>query len=231
MDWNCILTEERLSDFLEGNLVGNEAAAFTAHKGTCARCATLVAQVGGLLDKMHGLELLEAPDTLQEKILAATVRRHEKKEGWRRWFAWAPLLWQPRFAVGIATVAACGVLVVQAGGLTPAKLRHANLNPADMFRAVNRQAHMTYARGAKFVNDLRVVYEIQSRLQETPSQQPPPRQQHNQKMDPRDPQQKSQTHRGRNASRGGIVYAQDLPAQTLEPPICLVTDGPNWSAP
>jgi hypothetical protein len=31
-------------------------------------------------------------------------------------------------------------------------------------RAANRQAHLVYAHGAKFVNDLRLVYEIQSRF-------------------------------------------------------------------
>jgi anti-sigma factor RsiW len=231
MDWNCTLTEERLSDFLEGSLAASDAAALAAHKETCARCANLVTQVGALLNEMHRMEPLEAPDNLQEKILETTLGRRAKKERSRGWFGWVPLLWQPRFAVGIATVAACCLAVVEAGGLTPGRLRHANLNPADMLRVVNRQAHLTYARVAKSVNELRVVYEIQSRLEETPAQQPPPRSQQDQKPDSRDPQQKSQTHRGRNASRGGVVYAQDLPAQTLKPADCFVTNGPNWSSP
>lgn len=230
MDWNCTLTEERLSDFLEGNLPADEAAAFTAHQKACARCASLVLQVGGLLNEMHNLEPLPVPDALQEKILEATLGRRTKKERSRGWFGWLPLLWQPRFAVGLATVAACCLAVVQAGGLTPGKLRHANLNPADMVRAVNRQAHLTYAKVAKSVNDLRVVYEIQSRLEQTPEEQPS-RQQHNQNSNPKDPQQKSQTHRGRDTSRDGIAYAEVLPAQIPQPADDLATDGPNWSTP
>ncbi len=39
-----------------------------------------------------------------------------------------------------------------------------NNGPARLYRNADRQAHLVYARGARYVNDLRVVYEIQSRL-------------------------------------------------------------------
>jgi len=35
-----------------------------------------------------------------------------------------------------------------------------------MYHNADRQAHLVYARGTKFVSDLRVVYEIQSRLRQ-----------------------------------------------------------------
>lgn len=231
MDWNCTLTEERLSDFLEGQLNVNEAAALTAHRGGCARCAELIVQVSGIVNQMHRLEPLEAPAGLEQRILRATLPGRAKKEGWRGWFSWVPLLWQPRFAVGIATVAACCVVVVQAGGVTPGKLRHADLNPVNMLRTMNRQAHLTYARGAKFVNELRVVYEIQSRLEpEPPAEQPRPRQQHDPKSHSTYPQQKSETHRGRREARESVFFAQDLPAQTLQP-VDYLENGLNWSCP
>jgi hypothetical protein len=55
-------------------------------------------------------------------------------------------------------------------------------------RTANRQAHLTYARGAKFVNDLRVVYEIQSRLGSQPEPQSAPQ------PPTQNPQDKSQTN-------------------------------------
>ena len=42
----------------------------------------------------------------------------------------------------------------------------ADLSPASVFHNADRQAHLVYARGTKFVSDLRVVYEIQSRLRQ-----------------------------------------------------------------
>jgi anti-sigma factor RsiW len=44
MDWNCTLTEERLSDFLEAQLGPAELAAFSTHSKTCGACAGLIAR-------------------------------------------------------------------------------------------------------------------------------------------------------------------------------------------
>jgi hypothetical protein len=215
MDWKCTLTEERLSDYLEGQLAATDSAALEAHAKTCASCAQLVARVGGLVDRMHGLEPLEAPAFLHAKIMEATLGVRPSPEGPRRWFAWVPMLWQPRFAMGIATVAACCVVVVQAGGVTPGKLRRADLNPVDMLRAVNRQAHLTYARSVKFVNNFRVVFEIQSRLEPGPPQeQAPARKQHDAKPHSNYPQQKSETHPGRSEATNEVQFAQELRPNT-----------------
>ena len=42
MEWNCTLTEDRLSDYLDGALTREEAAAFEAHAATCAKCAKVI---------------------------------------------------------------------------------------------------------------------------------------------------------------------------------------------
>lgn len=209
MDWNCTLTEERLSDFLEGQLLGDQAAAFAAHQHTCAACAGLVAQVSGMLSQMHELEMVEEPEWLARKVAIATLGSKVSRQGLDRWFWWMPKIWQPRFAMGLATVAACCIIVVQAGGVTPKKLSKADLNPADLFRAANRNIHLTYARGVKFVNDLRVVYEIQSRLEPGPQQQPAPERQRQQPHST-NPQQKSETHKGHDTARGEVLFASLL---------------------
>src|ERR1700736_4812375 len=182
MNWNCTNSEQRLSDYLEGALASEEAAAFSAHAASCARCTDLLAQVGSLVTSMHQLEPVEEPSHLVQKILDATLGPRTQKRAWKRWFTWAPVLWQPRFAMGALTVAASFVIVFHTAGVTPAKLKKADLSPSSLYRPANRQAHLTYARGAKFVNDLRVVYEIQSRLQPdqessgSPVSAPPPAQ-------------------------------------------------------
>ncbi|HXW56522.1 MAG TPA: anti-sigma factor [Candidatus Cybelea sp.] len=215
MDWTCTLAEERVSEFLEGQLAPSEAAAFSAHIDACGKCGELVARVGHLMSQMHALHPVEVPSGLEARIVEATLGRRS-----RRWFAWVPLLWQPRFAMGIATVALCCVVVVQAGGVTPGKLRRVDLNPVSMLRNVNRQAHLTYARGVKFVNDLRVVYEIQSRLEPTPSaeENPPRQKQQESKPNPNYPQQKSETHPGRPHNAGGALFASLLASGSLESP-------------
>jgi hypothetical protein len=213
MDWNCTFTEERLSDYLDGKLSPAEAAAFSTHSGGCANCTQTIAQVSGLVNRMHKIEMIEEPPHLVTKILDSTLGPRMQKGGWKRWFEWVPILWQPRFAMGLVTVAALLVVISYTAGLTPAKLRKADFNPTSVYRAANRQAHLTYARGAKFVNDLRVVYEIQSKLQPEPESlpvtnpDPAPKEEHDSEPPNSTPQQKSQTApvpRGTQVRRGPV---------------------------
>jgi anti-sigma factor RsiW len=215
-DWNCARTEERLSDFLDGTLSPAEAAAFSAHAGGCDPCGKLVAQVGGLLHQMRALDALEIPPQLISKILDRTVGPRTQSAGWRRWFAWIPQLWQPRFAMGVITVAATLLIVLYSAGMSPTKLKKADLSPANVFRTANRQVHLTYARSAKFVNDLRVVYEIQTRLQPdaepSPTIRPAPAPQQNSTPPSVNPQEKSQTspHPGHTQACNGTMLASLL---------------------
>lgn len=215
-DWNCARTEERLSDYLDGTLSPAEAADFSAHAGGCDPCSKLVAQVGGLVHQMRALDALEVPPQLIPKILESTLGPQTQGAGWRRRFAWIPQLWQPRFGMGVATVAATLLIVLYTAGVSPAKLKKADLSPANVFRTANRQVHLTYARSAKFVNDLRVVYEIQTRLQPdaepSPSIRPAPAPQQNTQPHSVDPQEKSQTspHPGHTQARNGTMLASLL---------------------
>ena len=172
MIWTCTNSEERLSDYLDGNLSAEDSGSYAAHAAGCSNCSRMLAEVDGLVRSMQALEMLPEPPRLAQNILDATLGPRVKTRGWQRWFAWIPVLWQPRFAMGLATVAASFVIVFHTAGITPAKIRKADLSPASLYRTVNRQVHLTYARSAKFVNDLRVVYEIQSRLQ--PAEEPAP---------------------------------------------------------
>jgi Putative zinc-finger len=169
MDWNCISTEERLSDFLDGTLAPEEQAAFSAHRAGCASCAGMVARVGGLVSQMRQVAPVEEPPHLARKILTATrgLRTRERDARW--WLAWTPLIWQPRFAMGLATVAATLAIVLHAAGVTPNDFGKIDYRPASLVREGNRQAHLRYARCVKFVNDLRVVYEIESQFASSPA--------------------------------------------------------------
>jgi anti-sigma factor RsiW len=164
MDWNCTLTEERLSDFLEGALAGEERKACAAHASNCAACSEMLARVSALVGEMHALEPLPEPNFLARRIINNTLRARKSGGSLASWSGWMGLLWQPRFAMGIATVVATLMIVAHAAGPQLSNLTPADLNPVNLVRAGNRQAHLTYARGEKFVNDLRVVYEIRAML-------------------------------------------------------------------
>ena len=208
MEWNCTLTEDRLSDYLDGTLSGEEAAAFEAHAATCAKCAKLVAEVRGLVTRMQKLEPLAAPPMLVTRIVNATIGPQKRSAGWKNVLALRPAVLQPRFALGLVTVAATILILMYTAGFTPTRWKHADLSPATVLRTANRQAHLTFAKSAKFVNDLRVVYEIQTRLQpETQPQSAPAVPQQN--PSPANPQDRSQAspHPGHSQSRTGVMLA------------------------
>jgi anti-sigma factor RsiW len=207
MEWNCTLTEERLSDYLDGTLSPAEAAAFSAHAKTCAKCAKLVPEVGGLVTRMQKLEPLAAPPMLVSRIIDATSGPRKQTAGWKNVLAWRPAVLQPRFVMGLVTVAATILILLYTAGVSPAHLKHADLSPATLLRTADRQAHLTFAKSVKFVNDLRVVYEIQTRLQ--PEAEPSPAPTREQNTSPSKPQEKSQTspNPGHSQARTGIMLA------------------------
>jgi len=162
MSWTCEQTEARLSDYLDGLLQPPEQSAFNLHVNTCERCAPLVAGVAHALGGLYALEQVEAPAQLENAILTATLGA----PSWRNLRRWLKSLRSPRFVYSMASVAATIVVILTASGFSFTKPKLADLHPATIYHHADRQAHLYYARSAKFVSDLRVVYEIQTRLNE-----------------------------------------------------------------
>jgi hypothetical protein len=166
MTWTCDLIEARLSDYLEGLLQGPERAEFEAHANSCADCAPLVASVRSLVGEMHAMEVLETPPRLVYSILNKTLGPRETVTAWQGFLNVIRGLATPKFAYGAASVMATLIIVLGASGFSLRKPKLADLRPAAIYQSADRQAHLVFARSVKYVSDLRVVYEIQSRLRQ-----------------------------------------------------------------
>jgi len=164
MTWTCDLVEARLSDYLEGLLQDAERAEFEAHANSCPDCAPLVASVQSLVGEMHALEELEAPPRLVYAILDKTLGPRETTTGWQGFLNAIRGLASPKFAYGAASVLATLVIIVSSLGFSFKNPKLADLRPTNIYHNADRQVHLVYARSVKYVSDLRVVYEIQSRL-------------------------------------------------------------------
>jgi anti-sigma factor RsiW len=164
MTWTCEQTETRLSDYLDGLMSPAERHEFDMHANTCEHCVQLVAGVSHLVNGLHSMEEIQPSPLLIQSILNQTIGPRESKRGLRGAFGWLSGLASPRFAYSAVSLAASLVILVAASGISLRKPKLADLSPVNVYRSVNRHAHLVYARSTKFVSDLRVVYEIQSRL-------------------------------------------------------------------
>ena len=217
MTWTCEQIEARLSDYLDGALIDRERAAFDAHVNGCERCAPLVASVSHLVSRMQAMEQLEAPPRLVYAILDKTLGPREAATGWRAVLGWIRGMASMRFAYGALSVAATLVILVTACGFNWRKPKLTDLRPASIYHSADRQAHLVYAHGTKFVNDLRVVSEIQSRLREgneiptTPESTAPSPEKRPGRTDGSQPASPKQQNRADDVTRKFEVLAADLP--------------------
>ncbi len=164
MNWTCDQVETRLSDYLEGLLQAPEREAFEKHAAECAQCGPLVSEVSALLTSMHGMEQLEAPPRLIYGILDKTLGPRETVSNWQVVRNFLRGFGSTRMAYGAASVMATFVILLGASGFSFNKPKMADLRPATIYNKVDRQVHLIKAHSVKYVSDLRVVYEIQSRL-------------------------------------------------------------------
>ncbi len=164
MSWTCDQVEARLSDYLEGLLQDDERRAFDLHAKSCPECTPLLASVQSLMSEMRSMPMVEPPPRLIYSILDQTLGPRETVSGWQGLKNFLRGLGSPKFAYGTASVLATLVILVGASGFSLKKPKLADLRPATLTNNLVRKAHLGYANTVRYVSDLRVVYEIQSRL-------------------------------------------------------------------
>jgi len=167
MNWTCEQTELLLTDYLDGLLSSAEKHEFDAHVNSCPRCTPLVSSVAHALSSLRSLPQIEPPQRLVYNILDKTLGPRETVTGWAAVLSWFRHFNFQRTAYAGVSLCAMFLTVASLTSFNWKKPRLADLAPATVYRGADRQAHLAYARGTKFVSDLRVVYEIQSRLQRT----------------------------------------------------------------
>jgi hypothetical protein len=173
MNWTCEQIEARLGDYVDGLLSPVERAAFEAHTAQpCERCAPLIASVSQLVGDLHGMESLEPPPRLVYAILDKTLGPRDTVAPAPGFFGWLRGVGLPRFAYGALSLSATFLVIASASGFSWRHPKLADLQPATIARNADRQAHLVFARSAKFVSDLRVVYEIQTRLRQDNNELP-----------------------------------------------------------
>ena len=171
-----------LADALDGVLSSLQLDRFQAHARTCSGCGPLFAEVEAGRNWLKGLAEVEPPASLVANILASTTgvdtqrlrvnaRVNQPQVSWLErmqasLFGYLEPIWttvrQPRFAMsfGMAFFALSVGLTVL--GVKPADVRQISLRPT----ALRHSYNMTQARVVRYYENIRFVYEVESRVRE-----------------------------------------------------------------
>jgi len=73
---------------------------------------------------------------------------------------------QPRYVMGMAMTILSFSMLARFAHIEPRQLRPSDLDPVKVWQGIDDHSHRVYDRAMKYYDNLRLVIEIQSRLQE-----------------------------------------------------------------
>jgi hypothetical protein len=195
---DCEAWEALLADALDGTLSARDEAAFTAHSQDCAICAEMLAQARQGQEWMRFLhEEPDAPGDLVSKILGRTsgatlpqlavagggvqpIAPHIAQVAMRRAFHDSRLLMT--VAMAFFSIA----LTLNMLGVNLKGVRLADLKPSALQTTIARQIYGAKKQMVSYYENLRWVYELDSRLRElrrdAETEQQPQKEQKNDKQ-------------------------------------------------
>lgn len=200
-DMQCNEFDALLSDALDQILTGPKAEAFQAHASACPICGPLLAEAEVGKRWLEQLVEVDPPQHLVHNILAATsgidtARLHSPVAVEVSWLdkaaAWANAVMrpiagvvrQPRFAMSFGMAFFSLSISLSLAGVKLGDLRHVDLRPT----AIRRSYYETSGKVVKYYENIRFVYEIESRVREfkratTPAEPAPEKKDNNQRND------------------------------------------------
>jgi hypothetical protein len=171
MQMKCHEVELTLTDFLENNLAESDLRNVQMHLDLCLACSLLFKEVQTSLVLCGSYPQLEPPSHLVESILVQTVGRYQALS-WVEYLRemFRPIYSTPKFAVGALFAVISFTMVMNAIGLELNQISWADLRPKSLLQNVNRTVYLAYDNGVRRINELKILYQIQSKIDEIRSE-------------------------------------------------------------
>jgi Putative zinc-finger len=174
-EMRCTEFEALLTEALDGTLHGTRLAEFEAHQRSCDACAALSSGAAAGMHWLKGLEDVEPPKNLVHNILAQTIgsipetsaRPLPTGEGWidklraRVAPMFAPLM-TPRFAMSFGMAFFSITMLANVIGVRASDLKHVDITA----KGLQKTYYSTQARVVRYYENIRLVYEIESRVRD-----------------------------------------------------------------
>jgi len=247
----CNEFDALLSEALDQRLTGEQLERFQAHARGCATCGPLLAEADAGLRWLHELVEVDPPVNLVDNILAATTgldtaRLHgtaaaQTQISWfERMQAWvsavaSPILGvakQPRFAMSFGMAFFSLSITMSMAGVKLGDLRHADLRPS----AIKRNYYETSGRLVKYYENIRFVYELESRVRDfkraTMPAEPAPQEQ--EREEEKDKHRRNDNTSGQPEPKQDRNYSQEgsqviLASVNDEPPVVILATHRRFS--
>jgi Putative zinc-finger len=167
---NCADVEILLAEYVDGTLRREARVAVKEHLESCVACRDLAHDAAGAVAFTERASRVEAPPELVTRILFEVTQGPSrgviKPPLAERLFgkvfgSWLGPVFQPRFAMGMATTILSVAMLIRGRQLRPA-----DFNPVKMWTAAEDHVSRTWERGVKYYENLRLVFEIQARLKQ-----------------------------------------------------------------
>ncbi|HKR82942.1 MAG TPA: zf-HC2 domain-containing protein [Terriglobales bacterium] len=228
----CSEFDALLSQAIDGTLSGERLQAFEAHGRECQLCGPMLRDAEAGRSWLKSLEEIEPPAHLVNNILLATsgvaAGKATARATWgQRIGGWvdailAPLVAvarQPRFAMSFGMAFFTLSVTLSIAGVRLSDIRHISLRPS----TVRRTYYETQGRVVKYYENIRFVYEIESRVrqlkQAAPSEDRRPTQPANNNENKKKNSSGQPEKQERNYSQEGthVMYAALPAAGDLQP--------------
>ncbi|HEY7403973.1 MAG TPA: zf-HC2 domain-containing protein [Candidatus Angelobacter sp.] len=184
----CSEFEALLAEALDGALSTEDRESFESHGRSCRVCSPMWAEAQEGMELMRSLGELEPPKNLVHNILAATTMKEARaesaatvpvKRGWLdrlRRPSFAGLM-HSRFATSFAMAFFSLSLTLTLAGVKVSEIKNIDWHPSALRKSVVLGFTQVEAKVTSYYENLRVVYEVQARVQElkkktTPAPEP-----------------------------------------------------------
>jgi hypothetical protein len=171
----CAEFEGLLAEALDTTLQGSTLAAFEGHRQSCPLCAAVYSEASAGMRWMKSLEDVEPPKNLVHNILALTIGEVPETspqavpagDGWfgklraRVSSVFAPVM-SPRFAMSFGMAFFSVTMLANLAGLRVSDLKHVDLTA----KGLQKTYYSTEARVVRYYENIRLVYEIESRVRD-----------------------------------------------------------------
>ncbi|MBZ5596800.1 MAG: zf-HC2 domain-containing protein [Acidobacteriia bacterium] len=237
----CAEFDLLLSEVLDETLSGDKLEKFQAHGRVCPVCGPLLAEAKEGRHWLKSLQEVEPPANLVHNILVATtgvdtvrlrqpasaqpqISRAERMREWAGTLVspvWA-VARQPRFAMSFGMAFFSLSLALSMAGVKLSDVQHVDLRPS----AVKRTYYETSGRVVKYYENIRFVYEIESRVREfkratTPAEPGPAPEERKERKNNNNTSGQPEQKQERNYSQGGTQPV--LASAPNDPPVVTVT--------